>query len=351
MAVSSKGKFFVAACGLLVSGLAVGQPAAVPPRWPPVKPEQARLALTIDCRDGPGFALAGGAGSLAVGCERGTVQFWDADVVAGVRGGSRTVGILRGHDGPVVALAWAGGTVLASAGADQCVRLWSMPSGKALHTLATKGICRGLALSPDATVLAVGTEDTGIQLYDARAGRLEKTLPGVGDWVTALAFAPDGKTLASGNFSGTACLWDVTAGRLLYCVPANGKAPATGIALPPNEVLSVAFSPDGKQIAVGGTDATVHLLSAPDGKVIRSLAGHGAPITSVAFHPGGTLLASGGKDRTVRLWNVAGGQPLKTLEGHTGWVQGVQFIAPGTRLASTAADGTVRVWDLEDQRK
>jgi WD40 repeat protein len=124
------------------------------------------------------------------------------------------------------------------------------------------------------------------------------------------------------------------------------EAPKTE-AGPPNTVLAVAFSPDGKLLAVAGTDAQIHLVNTADGKIARSLSGHTGSVTSLAFHPGGTLLVSASKDRTLRLWNPTNGQALKTLEGHTGWVQGVTFLNQGARLASVSIDQTVRLWDLK----
>jgi WD40 repeat protein len=117
-------------------------------------------------------------------------------------------------------------------------------------------------------------------------------------------------------------------------------------------VSALAFSPDSKQVAVGGSDAGIYLFQATDGKFVRAMAaGHTSSITALAFHPNNTLLVSASKDRTVRLWNPANGQLYKALEGHTAWVQGVTFFAQSTRLASVGADQSVRLWDLSEPPK
>src|SRR6202011_3508155 len=100
---------------------------AQPPALPPIAPNQARLAQTISGLDGPGFALAYSehSGILAAACERGTIPYWHKDVLMGIRTGEDTPNLLQGHTGPVLALAWNGGPLLASAGADQKVLVWN----------------------------------------------------------------------------------------------------------------------------------------------------------------------------------------------------------------------------------
>ncbi|HZT82262.1 MAG TPA: WD40 repeat domain-containing protein [Gemmataceae bacterium] len=326
------------------------QPAK--PALPPIDPAKARLDQTVTGLDGPGFGIAANeeAGMLAAACEGGTVQCWNKDVSMGVRVGERTAGVLKGHKGPVTALAWHGGR-LASAGADGKVILWAMPGGKPLHTLTAKGPVRALALSPDGKQVAAAGDDPAVQLWDTESGKPGEKLAGHTDWVLSLAYSGDGKLLASGGYDGTVKVWEAASGKKLLDVPALPPAPKNAPERPANVVQALAFSPDGKLLAVGGSDAAVHLFSVPDGKFIRSLAGHASSVTALVFHPGGAVLASGSKDRTVRLWNPANGQALKSLEGHTAWVQGVVFLAQGTRLASAGADQTVRLWDLTPEPK
>jgi WD40 repeat protein len=327
--------------------LSRGAAQTPPPALPPIAPNLARLDQTINGLDGPGFAVVYSeeAGVLAAACEEQTVQCWPKDVALGVRAVEGTPYVLRGHPGPVTALAWPGGPVLAAGGPDTRLDLWEMPGGRLRQTLTAGSRVRALAMAPDGKLLASGGEDGAVQLWDVAAGKPAARLAGHADWVLAVAFSPDGQRLASGGYDGVR-LWDVAAGKKLFDVPA--APPAAANAPPPaaNVVLALAFSPDGKTLAVGGSDAQVHLVGAADGKPVRSLAGHASSVTALAFHPGGAVLASASKDRTVRLWNLADGQLLKALEGHTAWVEGVTFLARGTRLASAGADRTVRLWDL-----
>jgi WD40 repeat protein len=132
---------------------------------------------------------------------------------------------------------------------------------------------------------------------------------------------------------------------------------------------SVAYSPDGKLLAAGGSDNKLRLLDAATGRVVRELAGHAARtyqpprdvksafdllvgsvgegnVTSVAFSPDGKVLASGGWDDMVRLWDVKTGEQLRAIFAHKAMVATVAFSSDGKYLASRGGlDGAVRLWD------
>jgi WD40 repeat protein len=337
---------------IIASAFAQPQPAK-PPALPPINPGVARLDQTIGGLDGPGFAVAvkDSGDLLAAAGEHGSIQLWGKDVCMGIRAADGTPNVLQGHDGPVTALAWNGGPVLASAGVDKKIVLWDVAGDKALNTLTAPAEVRALVMSPDGKLLASAGEDTAVQLWNVATAKPTTKLAGHTDLVLALAFSPDGKTLASGGYDGTVKLWDVATGKKGIDVPAKAAAQANQPPPADNAVMSLAFSPDGKTLAVGGTDTLIHLLNVADGKLLRSVAGHGSAVKALAFHPSGTLLVSGSRDRTLRLWNPANGQALKTLEGHTAWVEGIAFFAQGTRLVSVSADQTVRLWDLSEPKK
>lgn len=339
--------FAAAACILSASGQ---QPLA--PKFPAVNPAAARLDLTLGGLEGPAWAIAAASdgGSLWAACDSGAICGWNKDVALGIRGGDGPAELYRGHVGPVLALS-AGSRVIVSGGADGKVIVWDIANGKPAQTLAAGAPVRAVAASPVGGLIASACEAASVQIWDAATGKPSLKLDGASDWLLSLAISVDGKALAAGGYDGKLRVWELSGGKKLVEVAAQPASPANGPAAPLNIVSTVAFSPDGKLLALGGSDGQVHVFQAADGKLLRSLPGHTGTVTSLAFHPAGELIASASKDRTIRLWNVAGGQPLKVLEGHTAWVQGVAFLARGTRLASAGADQTMRLWDLTDPQK
>lgn len=318
----------------------------------PINPAAARPDQTITSLDGPGFAIAYGAelDLLVAGCDRGTIQFWNRDVLLGIRTGSGTGQVLRGHEAPVTLLAWNGGPVLVSWAADRKLIFWSVADGKPLQNQATKSFLKTMAMSPDGKVLATGGDESFIQLWQVHTAKPQARLHDHKDWISALGFSADGKLLASGSYDGSVSLWEMPGGKKLRALPAPPMPPPK---TPPDPVpvCALGFSPDSKTLAVGLANGNVDLINLADGKILRTMTGHTSAVTGLAFHPSGNVLATSSKDRTLRLWNPANGQPFKVLEGHGAWVEGVVFTTRGTRLASVSADQTVRIWDLTEPAK
>ncbi|KAK6354376.1 hypothetical protein TWF730_008784 [Orbilia blumenaviensis] len=116
-------------------------------------------------------------------------------------------------------------------------------------------------------------------------------------------------------------------------------------------VLSVAFSPDGKQLASGFYDDTVKIWDLTTGVNLNTLKGHSGSIQSVAFSPDGRYLASGSGDGTIKIWNTITGVNLSTLEDHEKWVNSVAFSPNGKRLASGSDDNSIKIWDMTTEAK
>jgi WD40 repeat protein/transcriptional regulator with XRE-family HTH domain len=151
-----------------------------------------------------------------------------------------------------------------------------------------------------------------------------------------VAFSPDGKILAVGSPDG-ARLWDIATGHQI------GKPLDTG--LPDSDLTSsIAFSPDGKALAVAG----------PDGAWLwNTVSGHQkdesfqlTPVNSVAFSPDGKMLATGGPSG-ARLWNiVTGSQVGKPFDTSDQQVNSVAFSPDGKMLATGGLDGMARLWNV-----
>ena len=232
----------------------------------------------------------------------------------------------------------------------------------------------GVALSPDARVMAAGSTDTNVYLWDAITGLPLRPLSGHNSSVLSVSFLPDGRTLLSGSSAHPVSTWNTDncarikslaerpRGVRRLCHSSDGKAFATvsddrGIQLwnaPQGEVITnmvghtgdvlcLAFSNDAKMLASGAADRTVRLWSASGG-ITHNLVGHRNDVRAVAFDPGDAHVASGSADRTVCLWSTGDGNLKRRL--HTrAVVNGLAFGPGGVLLAMACDDGTVRVWD------
>ena len=119
---------------------------------------------------------------------------------------------------------------------------------------------------------------------------------------------------------------------------------------------NVAFSPDGRLIATGGslkgTNQHVSVIwDARTGELLRLLEGHTGDVNDVIFSPDGSRLATVAADQTAIIWDPRTGERLRTLAGHTDALQGVSFSNDGTLLATSGWDGTLRIWDVATGRQ
>jgi WD40 repeat protein len=234
--------------------------------------------------------------SLAAASPDGTVRVLD------VQTGSE-VAVLRGHTGPVRAVAFSpDGHWLASAGDDRTVRLWSVQPGQSGQPVQITGapqVLQGhraavyaVAFSPDGTLLASGSQDASVFVWEAASGVRVAALRGV-QRVFTVAFSPDGTLLASGGDSRIIQVWDISTGRVKAVLSWPTNITSTTI-------NSLAFSVDGSLIVAGGQNApNIGVWDAESGKAIAVVMGHAGPITSLAFSPEGV--------RLIHIWTVPAG--------------------------------------------
>ncbi|KAG0274123.1 hypothetical protein BGZ96_004487, partial [Linnemannia gamsii] len=110
-------------------------------------------------------------------------------------------------------------------------------------------------------------------------------------------------------------------------------------------VISIAYSVDGKFLAIGLYSGNINIYDTINWTRTRTLKGHTSNVSGLAYSPSGEQLLSGSHDRTVQLWNCKTGSADFILEGHTGEVYAVAFSPAGKQVASASYDKTVRLWD------
>ncbi|OOQ84434.1 Protein will die slowly [Penicillium brasilianum] len=153
--------------------------------------------------------------------------------------------------------------------------------------------------------------------------------------VSAVQFSPDCSMIASGSADATIKVWDTSTGRLIYTFEGH----LAGIS-------SLAWSPDGQWIASGSDDKTIRFWNVNTGRAhTKTFEGHHNYVYQIAFAPKGNILVSGSYDEAVFIWDVRRARVMRSLPAHSDPVAGIDVVHDGTLIVSCALDGLVRVWD------
>ena len=267
-----------------------------------------------------------------------------------------------GHTGCIWNIVYSeDGEWLASASVDGTIRVWNPRVGHEVqqfnsHTLHFSN----MAFSPDGQTLAVGEWDGTIWFYPSEPVSGALGFKGHTGPVTSVAFHPNLPILATASTDGNLRVWSLETD-----TPAQIKHDLLNRNVP---LTSVAFSPDGRKLAVGrwarspGTTLVVlerrggHVIGEPLGVTYEisdqlQLDRHWESVMGVAFSPDGETLAAGGAEGAVHLWAINSEEDIQSiprvLPRHKDSVFKVVFSPDGKTLASGSDDGTVLLWDIE----
>ncbi len=276
---------------------------------------------------------------------------------------------LKGHKELIEAAAFStDASVLMSVGWDATIRLWDVETGAESAVLKghKKGI-RSVSTSADHKRL-VTSNDRELKIWDGEKRELLADLGGENAGAKFVTMSPDGAWLVSIERDGSARLWDVEkksekakldkSAQAMVASDDDGNPTATTPMTPPagdspepEAVQSLAYSRDGKWIALAREDGRISIRNAADGKVARELDAFSDVAACVAFSPDSQRIAAGSFDKSIKVWNVATGELVTELAGHTNWVFSVAFSPDGTKLASGGYDKSIKVWNIAESKE
>jgi eukaryotic-like serine/threonine-protein kinase len=248
------------------------------------------------------------------------------------------------------------GKLLAAAGHEKTIKVWSAADGQELATLKghTGDLVLDLAFSPDGKLLASagarfnqvqgGLMADEVRIWDIAQAKTVRAIPDAGH---SVVFSPDGKHLATcteqpvqimgrtGIVGGALHVLDAETGAVVWTAPVDQWSER-----------ELQYSPDGKRLASSnGRSGEVRIRDAASGKLLQTLRGHKDAVSCLAFSADGKRLATGGADTAVKTWDLASGRELTAIHGHGGTVTSVSFSRDGKNLASADAKRSIRIWD------
>lgn len=321
-----------------------------------------------------GVAFSPDGKILASGGSQNSVDLWD--IASG-----ELIKKLEGHTGAVISVDFSpDGLRLASldSGKDNQVHVWDVLSGKSLITLdgcprtdyANQG---NIKFNPDGSMISSACEDGGVLIWNSATGQVKQITLSYSFGVSDIDFSPDGKSLAVGY----ARVWDMSQPIDIFLWNLESGMSYKRLSGHLGIVNAVAFNPDGGQLASGGVDGTVRLWNTTTGDSKLILEGYpmaegslymygttleNFPVSSLAFSPNGAILAVGGggfwNPGWLELYDANTSQRITMLFptcsfpcGGLSDVHEIAFNPDGTMLASAHGDGIGRIWDVTNRKE
>jgi len=269
---------------------------------------------------------------------------------------------LQGHSRAVASVKFSPGSgeLLATAAADQTVRLWNHASGQEVRQLQghTQGIS-DVCWSPGGQYLCTASDDHSLKFWDVETGTCLRTLQGHTNFVFCCSFSPQGNVLASGSFDETLRMWDVRSSTCLREVPAHS-----------DPITAVDFSHDGTLLVTSSLDGLCRLWDAATGHCLKTLFDKDSPpVSFVRFTPNARHILSSSLDGRIRLWDYEHGRAIRVYEGHANQKFCITCAlcgpsgrpqtearskdspaGPAPWVVTGSEDGKLFVYDLNDQK-
>jgi len=240
-----------------------------------------------------------------------------------------------------------GSTLLAAGGTPARfgeIQLWDVASGKLWRSvMVSEDTVFGASLSPDGTKVAAGCTDNTVRIIDAGSGKELYKIGNHENWVLGTVFGVDGKRIVSVGRDRAAKLTDAGSGAFLE-----------NVNLLRGELAAVARHPSKEIVVIGGEDRTpyVYLMDRPknmkiadDTTLMLKLDRQDGAIAALAWSPDGKWIAAGGSAADVNVYDAETGQRVSSCRGHSAGIYTVAFSPDSTLLATGGFDGQVRIYD------
>jgi hypothetical protein len=283
------------------------------------------------------------------GSDDKSVLVWNASHQDADHDGSPILNLKGCHDGGVYAIASNGGLVCTGS-EDKTVRVWQFNSSDSREEINNGTHCEliityadwiySLALNSSGGLLASGSEDSIIRLYDLTSRTDGKVLVGHTDSIRCVNFSADGSRLVSASADNLIKVWDVVLGTEVSTLTGHT-----------DWAFSACFVPttsSSARVVSGSLDKTVRIWDADNAVCLSVFLGHTGAVYSVCVSGDGLRVVSGSADKTIKVWDTVSGSCLRDLTGHVDCVFSVAVNLSGDIIASGSYDRTVRIWRLPE---
>jgi WD40 repeat protein len=227
------------------------------------------------------------------------------------------------------------GSQLAIASYDRTARIWDASNGEQLRTfIGHTDAVYGISFSPDGNRIATSSADRTARIWETNSEALILTLTGHTEQVNRVVYSPDGTKIVTASYDKTARIWDASDGTLLQTL-SNSSV-----------VYGVAFSPDGSLVATSNSEGIAIIWEVNSGNIVQILAGYSSSILNIVFSPDGSHVATVGYDLIPRTWDIKSGKQIQFFRGHTSAVLDIDYSPDGTKIATASEDHTAKIWKI-----